>query len=363
MTILCLCGEEHHWKMLPPFARAFRARGVQFVCVNWKTPLDTPLEELLQRCSEEPAWILHFESALPLLPEGLARTEIPTVCLQVDTYAFTRRRMRWSSLFDHVGVFHPKYDEVFRRGGHPGAFVLPHAIDRYLFDRPHISRDLEVGWVGQTSGPVYRKRAEWIPKLAKNFGMNNWTATYSLEEVANIYRRSRIVVNIGRDDFPQDANMRVFEVMASGALLVTSLPNELTDLGFRDGVHFVGYSDENDVINIVNRFLGDEPLRSGIANSARTKVLREHTYDCRVEQLLNHVAQCGRRKLAPARAWSDSRVRLMYLDFFAGHGAVDCARSQFRRIVGRGFQETIEGTALLCKAWLRLLLERRARVV
>jgi hypothetical protein len=43
----------------------------------------------------------------------------------------------------------------------------------------------------------------------------------------------------------------------------------------------------------------------------------------------------------------------MALDFFASHGAIDCAASQFRQIVGLGFRETVEGSALLARGWLR----------
>src|SRR6266851_3617913 len=84
---------------------------------------------------------------------------------------------------------------------------------------------------------------KWLPKLAQEFHTNDWSRWYSVAEVANVYRRSQIVVNIGRDDFPQDANLRVFEVLASGTLLLTSMPTELAQLGFQQGAHFVGYCD------------------------------------------------------------------------------------------------------------------------
>lgn len=350
MTILCLCGEDNHRKLLPGYARAFRDRGFKFFCVDWDLPFDCPIEQILRLCPEEPDLILHVESDFPLMPEGLVKTEIPTVCLQVDTYAYTERRIRWSMLFDHVGVFHPGYEGLFRDAGHDGAFVLPHAVRRDFFDRPEIPRDFEVGWVGQTSGSFYRKREEWIPKLSKSFRMNDWTRSYSLEEVAEVYRRSRVVVNFGRDDFARDANLRVFEVLASGALLVTSLPNEICDLGFQEGVHFVGYREEDEIIPLVQSLLQYESARLHIAQAARTKILQEHTYDSRVETLVRHLELSGRGKIAPARTWPASRVRLMYLDFFSAHGVLDCAGTQFRSLMGRGFHETMEGMGLMARA-------------
>ena len=264
MRVLCLCQEDNHRKLIPEYASAFRAKGIPFDCVDWAPPFDCALEEIVRRAPEKPSWIFHFESVFPLLPKGLVHSEIPTVCFQVDTYTYTERRMRWSSLFDHVAVFHPGYEERFRQGGHPGAFLLPHAVSRKSFDRPDLPREFEVGWAGTTEGKFYRKRREWIPQLASRFRMNDWQRFYPLAEVAEVYRRSRVVVNISRDDFPQDANMRAFEVLASGALLITSLPSELTGLGFEEGVHFVGYREEEELLGFVQHFLGDEDSRSRV---------------------------------------------------------------------------------------------------
>lgn len=356
MTILCLCREEHHWKLIPGYAEAFRRRGIEFLCVDDSIPFDASLEEVLRTCPKTPSAILHFESAHPLFPIGLERSEIPTACFHPDTYAFTDRRIRWSSVFDHAAVFHPGYAERFGRAGHPGAILLPHAVRREFFDGPELARQFEIGWVGQTSGEFYKQRAKWLPKLAEQFRTNDWSRKYSVEEVANVYRGSRVVVNIGRDDFSQDANLRVFEVLASGALLLTSMPTELTQLGFQDGVHFVGYRDARDLTGLVRKYLNDESARDRIAETARRLVLTEHTYDRRVDKLLARLAQTEYQRLAPARSWPESRSRLVALDFFSAHGLTRCAARQFRHIAGHGFRETIEGLSLLSRSLLKSLL-------
>jgi hypothetical protein len=356
MTILCLCREEHHWKLIPGYAEAFRRRGIDFFCVDDSIPFDAALEDVLRTCPNPPSAIFHFESAHPLFPIGIERSEIPTMCFHPDTYAFTERRIRWSAVFDHAAVFHPGYEERFARAGHPGAFLLPHAVRPEFFEGPELPREFEIGWVGQTSGEFYNARAEWLPKLARGFHSNDWSRPYTIEEVANVYRRSRIVANIGRDDFPQDANLRVFEVLASGALLLTSLPTELTPLGFKEGVHFVGYRDPTELGILIRKYLDDEPSRARIGEAGRAMVLAEHTYDRRADQLLARLALNGNQKIAPARAWPESRARLVALDFYAAHGLSDCAVAQFRHIAGHGFRETIGGLSLLSRCWLKSLL-------
>jgi hypothetical protein len=355
MTILCLCREQHHWKLIPGYADAFRRRGIEFFCVDDAVPFDAPLEEVLRTCPRAPSAIFHFESAHPLFPIGLERSEIPTLCFHPDVYAFTARRIHWSAVFDHVAVFHPGYEDRFTKAGHPGAFLLPHAVRRSFFEGSELSREYEVGWVGQTSGQFYQARAESLPKLAAEFRTNDLSRSHTIEEVANIYRRSQVVVNIGRDDFPQDANLRVFEVLASGALLLTSLPTELTGLGFQESVHFVGYRDPAELNVLVRKYLGDESARRRIAEAARKLVLSEHTYDRRVDQLLTRLAKAGQAKLAPARSWPEARTRLVALDFYASHGLPNYAARQFRRIAGRGFRETILGGSLLSRSWLKSL--------
>ena len=358
MTILCLCREEHHWKLIPGYADAFRRRGIEFFCVDDSIPFDAPLEDVLRACPKSPTAIFHFESAHPLFPIGLERSEIPTVCFHPDTYAFTERRIHWSSVFDHAAVFHPGYEEGFKRAGHPGAFLLPHAVRREFFEGAELEREFEIGWVGQTSGEFYMQRAKWLPKLAQEFRTNDWSRKYSVEEVANVYRRARIVVNIGRDDFPQDANLRVFEVLASGALLLTSLPTELAKLGFQEGVHFIGYHDAADLSGLIHKYLDDESARRQIADAARTRVLAEHIYDRRVDHLLERISNAKLQRLAPARSWPESRARLVALDFFAAHGLTHCAATQFRHVAGHGIRATIQGASLVTRSWLKNLRSR-----
>jgi glycosyl transferase family 1 len=299
--------------------------------------------------------VLHFESAHPVFPIGLERCEIPTVCFHPDTYAFTERRIRWSAVFDHVAVFHPGFEEKFARAGHRGAFLLPHAVRSDVFSGPEMAREFEIGWVGQTSGKFYRARERWLPELARHFKTNDWFRSYSIAEVAEVYRRSRIVVNIGRDDFARDANLRTFEVLAAGALLITSLPSELTALGLRESQHFVGYHHPGEIKELVAKYLREKGEAERISGAARRLVLAEHTYDNRVDRLLQLLKSTPGKHLAPARAWPEARARLAALDFFSAHGLARCANRQFPHVAGRGFRETIQAASLVFRAWLNAL--------
>lgn len=354
MLILCLCRELHNWKLLPSYAEAFRRRGCEFQYLDIDTPFDAPLEKLIADSPAVPDLIMHFDSGWPLLPSGLAESAIPTMRFDVDTHMFLKRRMRWASLFDMASVCHAGYEKIFQEHGHPGAFLLGHAA-RPDFFCDGGERPLDVGWVGTIEGDLYGRRRKWIPQLAAAFRMNDWRKSYTLRGVNEIYGASKIVVNFSRDDFPEDANMRVFEVLASGPLLVTSLPSQLTQFGYVDGRHFVGYREDSEVIPLVRRLLADEPLRARIAAAGREFTRQHHTYDSRVATILEQLERVGKRRLAPARRWPKSRIHFAYLDFFSGNAQPRFAWRQYRAIVGRGLQETMQGAAYLASAWARNL--------
>jgi hypothetical protein len=284
---------------------------------------------MVARCGERPSLILHPELDFPLLPQGLTELNIPTACFQIDTYAFTKHRIRWSMLFDHPIVFHPGCQEQFQRAGHSGLITIYHAAARDLFDKPEIERIFDVGWVGRAFAgmPIHKTRNRILTLLADTFQVNDWKKFHSFEEMAEVYRRSKVVVNVARDDFPQDANMRAFEAMAAGSLLISRMPSELTAIGFQEGVHFVGYRDEREIINLVTEYLREEQARCSISTAGRHKVLNEHTYDSRVDFLLQEMEQRSDKFFAPARQWTEARTRLCYLHYYASHRLPSTAHS------------------------------------
>jgi hypothetical protein len=353
MTILVLCWESNLCNTLGFYAQAFRRRGVRLVCAGPDFSRNGNLDEWLKLCPEKPSLILHPEADVPFLPWGLANVDILTACFQVDTYAYTHRRISWSMLFDAVLVFHPGYDVKFREAGHPGPQFIPHAVEAALFFGTELPRIFELGWVGQTEGPVYRARGRIVKKLAKSFRMNEVVRRHSAAELALIYRQSEIVVNVGRDDYAQDANVRTFEAMAAGALLITSLPSELSAIGFQDGAHFIGYRSETEIPGLVRAYLADEAARRRIAEAGRELVLREHTYDRRVDTLLAFINGMEKKRCSPARVWTEERVRLAYLDYFAGNGALDCASAELPAIARHSLVRAAVGTAILARAWGR----------
>ena len=361
MNVLTLCRKDNLCKELWGYARAFERQGVALECFDWGTPVNVDVRELLRKCRTRPDFILNPESGITFMPTNLTEVDVPTVCFHFDTYQATARRIRWSMIYDIPVVFHPHFKEEYRRAGHPNPLTLAHAAPIDLYSARNLEeyeRRYEVGWVGRLNGAPYHARRRVLPGLASRFQMNDWERTYTTEETAEIYRRSKIIVNISRDDYPQDANMRVYETMAAGALLITRMPADLSSVGFLEGEHFIGYRDESEIVPAVRRWLADEAGRARITSAARELVMARHTYDARVKSLLEFVAANGSKLSAPARGWPESKVRLTYLDYYAGTSSMDCAYQEFRWIARHSFVDSIAGARLLARGWAKQVIGR-----
>lgn len=298
---------------------------------------------------EEISYLVHCIGASGL-PRDLHQSPLPTVCLNIDNFSWMDSRFRWAMLFDHVFVWQPRFVPVFQKAGHPSVFLLPHAVEGRLFQGTEMGRCFDLGWVGHIGPAWYARRNRIIPKLAARFQMNDFHRRYSKEETAKIYQQSKIVVNVTRDEFPPEANMRCYEAMAGGALLITPMPTELTELGFREGEHFVGWRDEAEIGDLVQRYLSDEPRRREIAGAGQDLVLRDHTFECRRETLrASLLKQCDQFS-APARHWPLEKVQLTYLEYYYRYQIFSALFQEFSRLRKTNRWAALRGTPLVLKA-------------
>lgn len=295
-----------------------RERQGYFEALSRVSEVLAPTNFLAEDTPSALAGVLLFpDPPITLIPPALPHAQYVTACFQIDAFVKPRWKALWSCLFDHVFVFHPGVSSHFSRMQHEGITLLPHAVRAVEYSVCAPSRIYDVGWVGTVEGAINTSRRRVLPQLSQRYAMNDWRRRYPATEVATIYLQSRIVVNIGRDDNPADANTRCFEAMAAGALLVTALPSELEELGFEQGVHFIGYSEENDLTGIIDHFLRNDEARASIAERARAVVLKEHTYDARAKQVVSVLQQTPVQRFAPARQWSHAKILFAYAHYYS----------------------------------------------
>lgn len=353
MIVLVLARPSHLPWFGFPYGPALERQGVHVSYLAEDSSLSATIQEIVSQHPARPDLIYVPDLHRTPIPPGLTTIDIPTVNINEDTYAYTEHRIRWSMLFDYTVLFHPGYEDRFRSAGHPRPIFLPLAADRDVIAGPEVERIHDLGFVGRTDSSLYQTRLRVVSELDRHFRMNDWRRRYTPKEMVEIYRKSKIVINIPREDYLQEANMRVFEVMGTGALLLTRLPSELSDMGFQEGVHFIGYRREEELVPLIRHYLEDGAARLQIANRAHDIVWQEHTYDSRAASLMEHVRRDGGRLHAPARRWTKEQIALTYLDHYAGHGFLGHAGEAWKTIARRSPLKASVGGSLLLKGCAR----------
>jgi hypothetical protein len=216
--------------------------------------------------------------------------------------------------------------------GIPRSFYFPMAVNPRLFFRDEDAvRDPRyrspLVFVG---GPTPERIAMLEPLAGRGlrvFGYEpeSWRSSAALAacyagavlerpEARRIYSGARISVNVTRPHGPSSLNMRAYESMACGSLLLTDDRGDARRL-FADGREVVVYRDARDLAEKADYYLAHETERAAIAEAGRRRVLESHTYERRLGEyapmllrfhaetcLLHELAELVRRDPAVALA-------------------------------------------------------------
>jgi len=160
---------------------------------------------------------------------------------------------------------------------------LPHACDSELHRDAGIERKLDIAFVGNDGGNPRKFILQELRERYPNSSID--TAPYS--DISRIYSGARIGFNYS---IGSDINMRTFESMAGGAMLLT---NRIDGNGFqklfKDRTHLVAYRDPREIFELIGHYLRRDNERSAIAEAGKRLVLLEHTYDKRAATVLETI--------------------------------------------------------------------------
>ena len=234
----------------------------------------------------------------------------PNACWLVDTHLGYDIRLKWAMHFDHVFLCQKPDVARMKLDGVQNVHWLPlaclpnvdpsyselqaarHELPDTFFDPFGLQKLHDVAFVGHwiteenlTDGA--NDRVEYLDVMFKNFP-NSWFA-YSVffEQAALRYARARVGFNISVRD---DLNMRFFEVMSYGNCLVTNRDVVGWDeLGFEEDKHFLGYKGEEEMVEKIQWALDNPMDREKIAKAGHQLVRSAHTYEHRINEMLNIV--------------------------------------------------------------------------
>lgn len=204
----------------------------------------------------------------------------PSAFWAIDTHLDFDACLAQAYDFDWVFAAQRDGAERLRQSGIASARWLPLACDPEIHARHDVAKTIDVCFVGNLfPGP----RSELVALLQRRFP-NTIVGRRYFDEMARTYSASRIVFN---RSLHNDVNMRVFEALACGSLLVT---NDLRENGqdelFQDGVHLSTYAEPQELLEKIAWYLAHEDARERLAAAGRAEALAKHTYRHRMQELL-----------------------------------------------------------------------------
>ena len=225
-----------------------------------------------------------------VFPTGLDKVDIPLIHYGVDGPINLFWQRHWSPLFDIVFSDQKQCALELEDICPAGAVWLPVAVPtaRYAGKQPE-KKLHDIGFVGVVDERIRPKRSRILNILKSRFDVavaggrkDDWTPP---EKAAELYRSSKIVLN--ENLFP-GVTTRMFEAMASGAMLLTEDPGTgLSDL-FTPG-RDLDYFSAEDLLEKTEYYLRHKNYREEIAASGQEKVLTGHDVKHRADALIEAI--------------------------------------------------------------------------
>ena len=268
------------------------------------------LDKLFDPAILKPNDILMYVDPASDWPLGLESVPCITVAYLIDVHQDITSRLQIANFFDLVFVAQKEYVKIFHQDGHSQTFWVPLACDSDVHNPLVANKLFDVGFVGNL-GQRGTPRWSVLTEILPHFKTNDYQRYHSPREMGSVYGQSKIVFNASING---DVNMRVFEGMAAGAMLVTDrIKNGLNEL-FSEGIHYVGYESIDEAKEKIAYYLSHDSERDKIAQTGQREVLEHHTYLKRCETIMLHVDAAN--KSAPARKMSRGQLGELYSRIF-----------------------------------------------
>jgi hypothetical protein len=225
----------------------------------------------------------------------------PTAAYFIDSH--NPDKLKWHKRA--AGLFDYRFEAMLPWVEELGATWLPLACDPEIHTPRTYSENYDLAWVGGPWGehPMYQRRFETMARLSQQYKCAFKSGVY-FEDMADVYGSAKIGWHMSV--MGGDLDMRVFEVMCSGKVLLTDSGTDgdlarifrcdgldAYDIGVGDapcGVPCWSYDDDDEMWDELEYLLTAGPgLRAAIGADARAAVLAAHTYRHRAHSILQTV--------------------------------------------------------------------------
>lgn len=199
----------------------------------------------------------------------------------------------------------PNFVERFGREGLKAELHRLAFEPRVLETLPPAEQPIPASFVG-TLSPDHRSRIDLLEQLCQDTTLSVWgTGVEALpkgsrirshhrgqawgRQMYQILRDSRLTLNQHIGIAGRFANnMRLFEATGVGTLLVTDWKQNLGDM-FEPAREVLVYRTPAECVALVQHYAGHPDEAAAIAREGQRRTLRDHTYGCRMQQLVDIV--------------------------------------------------------------------------
>jgi len=260
-----------------------------------------------------PDLYLWVESVMGYFPTNLNALKCPKACYLIDTYTNYEWHKEWAKNFDYVFLADLSFVEKFRALG-LNTHWLPLGCDKELHSAVSLDKKYDVGFVGSLFPNT--ERAHLLNIVGSQFKLH--VERSFLKDMANTFGQSKIIFNnaVGKTDL----NMRFFEVMSCGSLLLSDMAiNSGQNILFSPHDDYALYTDDKNIIEVVDYYLKDDLAREAIASRGQKIVHAAHTYMHRAQALYDLVFGFESKTPGP-EDWRDKALAHIRM---ADEGGVD----------------------------------------
>jgi spore maturation protein CgeB len=218
--------------------------------------------------------------------------ELPTktiVFLSDDHMQYEKTRPVWK-LFNIIVTTDKNGREKRRKEGFNNVFLAQYACNHFMYKDLKIPRIYDVTFVGR----CYGERKDFVNKLRKE-GVNIKTFGQGWEndkrisraDLIKIYNQSKISLNLSLSyGYIHTIKGRDFEAPACDSLLLTKESEDIKEYFIPDK-EIITYKDVNDAAKKIKYYLKHGKEREIIAQNGYDRILRDHTYEKRLNEIFN----------------------------------------------------------------------------
>ncbi|EHJ48544.1 hypothetical protein DFW101_2540 [Solidesulfovibrio carbinoliphilus subsp. oakridgensis] len=271
------------------------------------------LDELVEQTGVRPDLVFIELFGKTTLPKAFFNCRYKLAAYCIDSPLNEYWHIPLTKLFNFVYVDQLSSVSKFRRNGIRAKW-LPLCASRMDF-RPAAEKKHLITFVGSLT--AYRtKRANLINHIRSSFPVNI-VQDISKAAMLDVFAASRIVLN---ENFFSGLNLRFFQALASGSLLLTERRGYGVNFHFQEGKHYAGYS-PSDLLATIQAIADAPDSFAPIALCGQEACKKQHTSASRAQTVLDDLASGPQHPALslPARKLHEAQGKYCHAVRFGGN--------------------------------------------